>query len=123
VFDGKSGGSSTATAAAAAQPQQSRLEAFGFSGGSTARTASSSSSSKQRDAHGVAEEQGVLATDPAALATVSVTLASPFVPPLYLQHQGHSRTIIGYEVKRDGSVQFVDFGSVHAGLVRGRAHW
>jgi uncharacterized membrane protein YgcG len=76
-------------------PQQGRLESFGFSESAAFQTS------------GAAEEQGVLATDPLALATVSVTAAAPFVPPLYLQHQGHSRTIVGYEIKHDGSVNLL----------------
>lgn len=27
-----------------------------------------------------------------------------FVPPLYFQHQGHSRTIVGIEILKNGSV-------------------
>jgi hypothetical protein len=110
----------------AAAPQQSRLEAFGFSGGPARVVGSSSSNSGSRrpngaprDVHGVAEEQGVLATDPAALATASVTLSTPFVPPLYLQHQGHSRTIIGYEVKRDGAVNLLILDPSTQGLFEG----
>lgn len=32
------------------------------------------------------------------------SVGGEFTPPLYLQHQGHSRTIMGVEVHRDGSV-------------------
>nr|XP_008196849.1 PREDICTED: zinc finger with UFM1-specific peptidase domain protein isoform X1 [Tribolium castaneum]XP_975082.2 PREDICTED: zinc finger with UFM1-specific peptidase domain protein isoform X1 [Tribolium castaneum] len=32
------------------------------------------------------------------------SVGGEFVPPLYLQHQGHSRTIMGIEVHRDGSL-------------------
>lgn len=100
------------------EPQQSRLEAFGFFGGSSPR-ASSSSAAAATTSRNVPEEQGVLATDPVALSTASVTLATPFVPPLYLQHQGHSRTIIGYEVKLDGSVNLLILDPSTQGLFEG----
>ncbi|KAG5878214.1 hypothetical protein JTB14_020791 [Gonioctena quinquepunctata] len=32
------------------------------------------------------------------------SVGGEFTPPLYLQHQGHSRTIMGIEVHRDGSL-------------------
>jgi len=32
-----------------------------------------------------------------------------FIPPLYLQHQGHSRTIIGVEETKDGSLRLLIF--------------
>jgi hypothetical protein len=118
VFDGRGTAASAAASSSPSKAQQSRLEAFGFSGGPPARAAAASDG-RQRDAHGVAEEQGVLATDPAALATASVTLAAPFVPPLYLQHQGHSRTIVGYEVKRDGSVNLLILDPSTQGLFEG----
>jgi hypothetical protein len=88
-------------------PQQGRLESFGFS------------ESAAFQASGAAEEQGVLATDPLALATASVTAAAPFVPPLYLQHQGHSRTIVGYEIKHDGAVNLLILDPSTQGLFEG----
>jgi hypothetical protein len=36
-----------------------------------------------------------------------------------LQHQGHSRTIIGYEVKRDGSVNLLILDPSTQGLFEG----
>lgn len=37
-----------------------------------------------------------------------------FKPPLYLQHQGHSRTIIGYEKHRDGKSVLIVLDPSHA---------
>ncbi|XP_045478036.1 zinc finger-containing ubiquitin peptidase 1-like [Harmonia axyridis] len=59
------------------------------------------------------------------------SIGGEFIPPLYLQHQGHSRTIMGIEIHRDGSLvmlvldpshspqqmaQFGDTGSANASL-------
>ncbi|KAF5291404.1 hypothetical protein FQR65_LT01714 [Abscondita terminalis] len=37
-----------------------------------------------------------------------------FTPPLYLQHQGHSRTIMGVEVHRDGTIVFLVLDPSHS---------
>lgn len=37
-----------------------------------------------------------------------------FLPPLYLQHQGHSRTIMGVELPRDGNVQLLVLDPSHS---------
>ncbi|XP_074650837.1 zinc finger-containing ubiquitin peptidase 1-like [Tubulanus polymorphus] len=40
-------------------------------------------------------------------------IASDFKPPLYLQHHGHSRTIIGAEQARDGSIKLLIFDPIY----------
>lgn len=37
-----------------------------------------------------------------------------FKPPLYLQHQGHSRTIVGIEMYRDGHLSLIVFDPSHS---------
>lgn len=37
-----------------------------------------------------------------------------FKPPLYLQHQGHSRTIVGIEQHRDGYLTLIVFDPSHS---------
>ncbi|XP_019869364.1 zinc finger-containing ubiquitin peptidase 1 isoform X2 [Aethina tumida] len=41
-------------------------------------------------------------------------VAGEFTPPLYLQHQGHSRTIMGIEVHRDGSLVLLVLDPSHS---------
>ncbi|XP_065339015.1 zinc finger-containing ubiquitin peptidase 1-like isoform X2 [Cloeon dipterum] len=36
-----------------------------------------------------------------------------FKPPLYLQHQGHSRTVVGVEQSKDGSINMIVFDPSH----------
>ncbi|XP_066140266.1 zinc finger-containing ubiquitin peptidase 1-like isoform X1 [Euwallacea fornicatus] len=42
------------------------------------------------------------------------SVGGEFTPPLYLQHQGHSRTIIGIEVHRDGSLVLLVLDPSHS---------
>lgn len=42
------------------------------------------------------------------------TIGGDFTPPLYLQHQGHSRTIMGIEIHRDGSLVLLVLDPSHS---------
>ncbi|CAG9817600.1 unnamed protein product [Phaedon cochleariae] len=42
------------------------------------------------------------------------SVGGEFTPPLYLQHQGHSRTIMGVEVHRDGSTTLLVLDPSHS---------
>ncbi|KAF5270661.1 hypothetical protein FQA39_LY01399 [Lamprigera yunnana] len=42
------------------------------------------------------------------------SIAGEFTPPLYLQHQGHSRTIMGVEVHRDGTIVLLVLDPSHS---------
>ncbi|KAL1494489.1 hypothetical protein ABEB36_010081 [Hypothenemus hampei] len=42
------------------------------------------------------------------------SVAGEFTPPLYLQHQGHSRTIMGIEVHKDGSLVLLVLDPSHS---------
>ncbi|XP_056629621.1 zinc finger-containing ubiquitin peptidase 1-like [Diorhabda sublineata] len=44
------------------------------------------------------------------------SIGGEFTPPLYLQHQGHSRTIMGIEVHRDGSLILLVLDPSHSPL-------
>lgn len=44
------------------------------------------------------------------------SIGGEFIPPLYLQHQGHSRTIMGIEVHRDGSLILLVLDPSHSPL-------
>lgn len=44
------------------------------------------------------------------------SVGGEFTPPLYLQHQGHSRTIMGIEVHRDGSLVLLVLDPSHSPL-------
>nr|XP_032832725.1 zinc finger-containing ubiquitin peptidase 1 isoform X2 [Petromyzon marinus] len=41
-------------------------------------------------------------------------VVSTRLPPLYLQHQGHSRTVVGLEERRDGTVWLLIFDPAHS---------
>ncbi|XP_028142955.1 zinc finger-containing ubiquitin peptidase 1-like isoform X3 [Diabrotica virgifera virgifera] len=44
------------------------------------------------------------------------SVGGEFTPPLYLQHQGHSRTIMGIEIHRDGSLILLVLDPSHSPL-------
>jgi hypothetical protein len=52
---------------------------------------------QQREHSSISSSSSLTAT-----TTRSTNNNTSFIPPVYLQHQGHSRTIIGYERKIDG---------------------